>query len=531
MTKPLKVGFIVDDIANVPAWYYQTIKEVEQRGHDIYFIVLQGTSHKNAKTSALYRLFRKFEDRWFRSEYDASKLISIEDLTKNKTFYPTNGVSLSASELNELKNLPLDILYAIDAAISGTGPISEVARYGLWYIRFGFGKYAIYNLPAFWEVMDDKPVTGSYLLIYKNGKTRIAYQGTTRTVPHSVRNNFNSIAWKSSSYLPFRLDALGKKRDLFLDSNPTIDLPVLARSKGPGNLKMLWLFLKNGGGYLRYKLTNRFNKDQFTILFSFTKFNLDNVRNIEFIPVALPSNDVFWADPFVVEREGIHYIFFEEMVYSKSKAHISFFTIDQNGQVRSPSIVLDQPYHLSYPFVFEYEGVFYMVPETASNRTVELYRATKFPDQWEFVMNLINDVVLMDVTLHFDKGKWWLFANSHNHPFVSTNDQLFLYYSDELFSLNWVSHPQNPIATHAENCRPAGRIFKENNKLYRPAQNNASQQYGYGLKINEIEVLDENSYKEKEVFSITPDIFGMKACHQLDFSSSIVVIDGIVKKD
>ena len=138
MTKPLNVGFIVDDIANVPAWYYQTIKEVDQKGNAIGFIVLRSTSHKNAKTSVLYRLFGKFEDRWFGSEYDATKLLSIEDLTKNKTFSSKNGASLSASELNEIRNLQFDVLYTIDADISKREPISELARYGLWYIKFWF---------------------------------------------------------------------------------------------------------------------------------------------------------------------------------------------------------------------------------------------------------------------------------------------------------------------------------------------------------------------------------------------------------
>jgi hypothetical protein len=110
---------------------------------------------------------------------------------------------------------------------------------------------------------------------------------------------------------------------------------------------------------------------------------------------------------------------------------------------------------------------------------------------------------------------------------VSTNDQLFIYYSHDIFSNNWKAHPQNPVITSIDNCRPAGRIFRYQNKLYRPAQNNANVQYGFGLKFNEIIVLNENEYKEKEVISIDPSQLGLKACHHIDFVEGFVVIDGM----
>jgi hypothetical protein len=168
-----------------------------------------------------------------------------------------------------------------------------------------------------------------------------------------------------------------------------------------------------------------------------------------------------------------------------------------------------------------------MIPETASNKTMELYRAVRFPDQWEFAQTLMKGEILLDCSLFFHDETWWLFANRANHPFASTNDQLLLYYNEDLFSGEWKLHPQSPVATHTENCRPAGRIFSYNNKLYRPAQNNASSQYGYGLKINEIQLLDKNRYKEKEILSILPETFGLKALHHIDFSGSLVFIDGI----
>ena len=40
------------------------------------------------------------------------------------------------------------------------------------------------------------------------------------------------------------------------------------------------------------------------------------------------------------------------------------------------SIVLDEPFHLSYPYVFDHESETYMIPEAKGSNSVRLYRAT-----------------------------------------------------------------------------------------------------------------------------------------------------------
>lgn len=528
----LKIGFIIADANEVPAWYYETIKNIIEKGYPAFFVLLKQHQGERRRPSLLYNLFEKFEERWFTSEFDAKKTNSVQHLitNDNSIHLSANGLSLSAIDFENVKSLQLHVLYTVAPLSGNKENISEAVAYGLWSLLFGYGKYTLNTLPAFWEVMDNSPVTGSYLLVHKNGKASIAYEGTTSTVPYSVKNNFNSIAWKSSSFLLFRLAELEKKKASFLSACKILQVNYeYLKTTRPGNLQMAFLFLKNILGYTRYKIKTKLDTGRFTVYFSFEKFKPGNRIENKFYPVFLPNKDVFYADPFAIEKDGITYIFIEEMVFSKGKAHISVFTIEKDKRVSLPKPVLERPYHLSYPYVFEYEGAHYMIPETAANKTVELYKAADFPYQWQFIMNLMEGVTLMDVTLHFDNNRWWLFANSHNHPFASTNDQLFLFYSDHLFSKHWRAHPQNPIATHADNCRPAGPIFNYQNKLFRPAQNNASQQYGYGLKINEIEILNETTYKEKEVYALHPDDLGLKACHHISFSDSVIVIDGISK--
>lgn len=41
----------------------------------------------------------------------------------------------------------------------------------------------------------------------------------------------------------------------------------------------------------------------------------------------------------------------------------------------SPVVVLEEPYHLSFPWVFEEDGHIYMLPETGATNTIRLYEA------------------------------------------------------------------------------------------------------------------------------------------------------------
>lgn len=524
MNKSLKIGFIIDQTAIVPLWYAETIKKIiSQANVTVFFIAITRQETKEAFPIA-YKLFKRFEEWWFTPSYDAFEQIKIDSLiSKPKYIHLTDQqFLLNEKKLNHLKQYELDLVYSID--FSGEEEnISEASGYGLWYIKFGSEKYAGIGPEGFWEVMENSAVTGSYLLARKNKPEYILYDGTTVSVPYSVRNNFNFLAWKSSTYLAHSLHWLTENSDYSIHdfpifSKPTLYKPVL------NNFRMVFLFVRNIFRYLASKLKRA---KHFRLFFSGSKFSLDTLNTITF--QQLPFTDgSFLADPFVIEADGRHYIFFEEYVYSKNKGHISVIEIN-NKEISPPKVILDRSYHLSYPFVFSYLGNYYMVPETSSDNTVQLYKAKAFPYEWEFVMNLIENKQLIDVTIHFENGKWWLFALEQSHPAISANDQLFLFYSNDLFSSTWIPHPQNPIATHINNCRPAGRLFKHNNKLYRPSQNNASKQYGAGLKINEVIVLNEHQYLEKEVLEIDTIALGLQACHHIDFSENFVVIDGIAK--
>ncbi|MEM7379374.1 MAG: hypothetical protein AAF460_17955, partial [Pseudomonadota bacterium] len=81
----------------------------------------------------------------------------------------------------------------------------------------------------------------------------------------------------------------------------------------------------------------------------------------------LPPRDVFWADPFPVERDGTRYVFIEEATFAPRRGHLSVLTLTADGQVGASTTLLKKPYHLSYPTVFSHGGEWYLMPESGQD--------------------------------------------------------------------------------------------------------------------------------------------------------------------
>jgi hypothetical protein len=139
----------------------------------------------------------------------------------------------------------------------------------------------------------------------------------------------------------------------------------------------------------------------------------------------IPPPDRYWSDPFVISRDGLHYVFIEEKIYQTKRGRIACLMLDADGRFLSNQPVLERPYHLSYPFLFEYERQLYMLPESAENRSLDVYRCVHFPTRWEFAQTLMKDIYLVDATLFPYNGKWWLFANVKEDQKRSSLDRMF----------------------------------------------------------------------------------------------------------
>lgn len=243
----------------------------------------------------------------------------------------------------------------------------------------------------------------------------------------------------------------------------------------------------------------------------------------------IPPPDRDWADPFVIVRDGTYFVFIEEKRYSTGLGRIICLTLDQKFEVQSTHVVLERPYHLSYPFLFEHESQLFMIPESEQSHQIELYRCVHFPDQWKFIKPLIKDIRAVDTTLVKHNEKWWLFANIIE-PGGTSWDTLNLYYSDSPLSDEWRPHPKNPVVKDIHTARPAGYIQELDGHLIRPSQD-CSVRYGYATNFNRIIKLTETEYEETADQIYKPPRKGpFIGTHTWNQANGLVVIDAIFRR-
>ena len=254
------------------------------------------------------------------------------------------------------------------------------------------------------------------------------------------------------------------------------------------------------------------------------KLDLSLIRWSEFSPYT--KGDV--ADPFIFKLNGSTAIFFEYIPFRSRKGEIHVSTIDSEMNIIQTERILNENYHLAYPFLFEHEDVLYMIPDSGSNLSVDLYSCEVFPFKWKHKRRLFDNMKMSDCTIVEHSNMWWMFCNVQENANMSSWDHLYIYYTDDPIEGEWSAHKLNPVISDASQARPAGRIYKEGEYLIRPSQNSAFS-YGYGLNLNRIEILTVDEYEEVIIKSFIPWSEEMKGIHTFNFNDEYILIDKKVR--
>jgi hypothetical protein len=231
----------------------------------------------------------------------------------------------------------------------------------------------------------------------------------------------------------------------------------------------------------------------------------------------------FYADPFVIERDGQTFLFVEEFPYAAGKGIISVVTLGTDGRFGVPRAVLEEPYHLSYPQVFSHDGAMFMLPESGGARRLVLYRAVTFPHQWEVDTVLMDDRDINDATLLRRDGRFWLFG-TERRGWGSASDTLVVFSAPALRG-PWRPHRLNPIAIDRSAARPGGAFIERNGRTFLPVQD-GTRSYGGGLGLAELLRLDDEAVVLAAPIPIQPGgAWIRRAIHTLNQAAGVEVVD------
>jgi hypothetical protein len=221
--------------------------------------------------------------------------------------------------------------------------------------------------------------------------------------------------------------------------------------------------------------------------------------------LSLPNNPVFsrrdvvglsasfTADPFLVQDGQRWHLFFEFFNTTSRKGEIGVAESTDLHHWRFLGPALIEPYHLSYPFVFQHQGTYYMIPETRQAHEVRLYRASSYPTTWTFERTLLRGD-FADSSIAFFQGRWWIFTCESPYS-------MRIFYAPRLTG-PWKPHRLNPIyANDRSHARPGGRPVVITKTLYRFVQNNIG---GYGKRVRAL-VVDELTPSSFREHVVSPD--------------------------
>jgi hypothetical protein len=241
----------------------------------------------------------------------------------------------------------------------------------------------------------------------------------------------------------------------------------------------------------------------------------------------------FVADPFILKEGKTWYLFFEVYNNDTQQGDLAVATSNNSWIWHYQQIVIDEPFHLSYPYVFKWEDEYYLIPESFEANSIRLYKAENFPTKWSFVDTLVEGRDFVDNSIAYFNNKWWLFAST------TSNDTLYLYYADNLGG-PWMEHPESPIVDGNNHiARPSGRVLVYQDRIYRYTMDVDPPFGTHQILALEITSITPTSYSEKlvqedPILVASGSGWNGQAMHQLDPvqigpNSWIAAVDGFGK--
>lgn len=198
------------------------------------------------------------------------------------------------------------------------------------------------------------------------------------------------------------------------------------------------------------------------------------------------------ADPFLWADGDSLYIFFERVV-PRGKGEIACFRTTDLEHFEDLGVVLAEPFHLSYPFVFSDADEVFMLPEAQRSGELALYKFARFPDRLGKFRTLLDEP-FADPFVIQQNGLWYLFGTSLRG--------LEVFVSSDLRAGKFEPHPQSPVTDDPRYSRSGGGPLIIDGNFVRVAQD-CSEKYGSNVSLIAVGITP-TTYKEEV---ISPQFF------------------------
>jgi hypothetical protein len=521
---PLRVGVVLDSM-RPPAWAAWVVRAI--RAHEDLDLALAVVCERSGelRPSRLFAAYEAVDRRLFRPQPDALEAVDVSfdvaGVARRQTF-PVPAER--GGDVGTVRDHSLDVLLHLGAG-SLRGDIRSTARHGLWSWHYGDPDRYRDEPPLFWELSRGEPASTSVLEIVSSdgGATTAIYRSVAATDPVSLQRTRNPVYWKSARFAMRRLDDLAAGRW----TGEPVGAGVLPnRPSAPSNADTLRHAAEVAGRVIRRKLRRTVSRRQWFLGLRRRQPGVLPDADAAAWRLALPPEDRFWADPFVVEGDDGTLLFLEEFRFGRRRGELAVGRVEPDGRLAAVEPVMAAGHHLSYPYVFQDRGRRFLVPESSQARRIELWAATDFPLGWERIAVLLEGVDAVDATILRHDGLYWLWTNIAV-PGGSVDDETFLYFSDRL-DAGWTPHPCNPVVSDARHARPAGRPFVHAGALIRPAQD-CTGRYGARVVFNAVDALTTEAYRERPVAWLGPGWASPRtlAAHTYTFDGPWEATDGL----
>jgi len=517
----LRVGVILPD-HRVPSWVRHMMEGIKESPHaEVTALAFADQTHETSRPATRsYDRHIKLDQHIFRPNPNPLEKSDIRQILHNTQILGENLYE----RVSRLKAMRLDILLNLSLE-NLQKSLLNVARFGVWSLRCNEVRVTVGSEIGWLEILNDIPIMRCDIEILRDEYPRLITASVMATHPSSISLNQTLFFWRASHVVPrlLRLLRTNGEQGFFMRTGTAAPAE---KAILPSSRQALMLTQKQALQISENKIRGNNTIQNWALMAG--KGSDEEPLDWNKLRLSIPPRSVSWADPFLIKKEEKNYLFFEEYVKKTGRGHISYTILDDDGEISKPTVALERPYHLSYPFIFEHRGEFYMIPETSQNRAIETYRCLRFPDEWVYHETIMPDILAANVTLFQHSLRWWMFVNIA-HDGGSIEDELHLYYSDDPLSREWKPHPLNPVVSDVRSARPAGRIFRRDGLLIRPSRD-SSRGYGYALNFNSIINLTIHDYEEELVEYIEPlkrDFLGVRTFN----SSGDFVVMGVLLKN